>query len=87
VLLCREFVCVRRGVCVCAGVSVCVPARRGGPPLSGGVVRAQFRKENGEREFLHRMSTKCEVGDPFVRPSRIRSLVTPFCVTKWPFIM
>jgi hypothetical protein len=29
---------------VCAGVSVCVPARRGGPPLSRGVVRAQFRE-------------------------------------------
>jgi hypothetical protein len=27
---------------------------------------SEFCKENGEREFLHRMSTKCEVGDPFV---------------------
>jgi hypothetical protein len=34
---------------VCAGRSVCVPARRGGPPLSGGMVRAQFGNEFGLR--------------------------------------
>jgi hypothetical protein len=54
---------------------------RGVPPPKGGGVsehsdmqyspdvlvirREQFRKENGEHEFLYRMSAKCEVGDPF----------------------